>query len=80
MDGLEPGRLMLIDEPALEIFESYLRDPDPEPPVAESIVPTGISALQQWVLQRIGERFELRTVASGESGLSVVELTPRQPE
>ena len=80
VDGLEPGRLMLIDEPALEIFESYLRDPDPEPPVAESIVPTGISALQQWVLQRIGERFELRTVASGESGLSVVELTPRQPE
>lgn len=80
IDGLEAGELMLIDEPALDVFEGYLdepgRDPLVEPLSTTPIVPAGITVLQELVLDRIGERFRLEPVASGGEGLSVVELVP----
>jgi len=80
VDELEPGQLMLVDDAAIGVFRGYLADPTRDPlenPIGEvNLVPTGIASLQEWVLKEIGRRFQLRTVASGEYGLRVVELVP----
>jgi len=81
VDSLEPGTRMLIDEPAGAVYRQLRKHPDRDPlsdPITEtSLAPSGLATLQEWVLQRIGERFRLRTIARGSSGLRVVELEPR---
>ncbi len=83
VDSLRPGDRMLVDGPALEAFRGYRREPGRDPiadPFAQaSIVPTGLAALQEWLLKEIGERFNLRAVAAAAdaSGVEVVELVPR---
>jgi hypothetical protein len=82
IDELEPGTRMLVDEAASDVFRRLAANPDRDPiddPIgSSSLVPTGLANIQQWVLQRIGERFRLREVAAGGEGLRVVELVPRQ--
>ena len=78
---LEPGDRMLIDAGAAEGFEELLADPDRDPLVDpiryDGIVPNGLASLQQLALKEIGERFRLRSLATGEGGLEIVELVPR---
>lgn len=82
IDDLEPGTRMLVDEAALDVFRRLRADPDRDPitdPIGTSrLVPTGLANIQQWVLQRIGDRFDLRVVDTGTEGLRVVELVPKQ--
>lgn len=80
VDRLRPGQRVLLDESALAAFAGLRRDSgrDPLAPSDEpSIVPTGLAGLQQLVLNDIGERFRLRSVARGSDGLEVAELVPR---
>jgi hypothetical protein len=83
VDGLEPGDRMLIDQAARDAFESYQQDPALDPlaaPTTEGeIIPSGLASLQLWVLDRIGQDFDLHRIASSPGGLEVVELEPRQP-
>ena len=78
VDQLQPGTRMLVDESAMRVLRQLVADPDRDPidePVGKSsLVPSGIANLQQWALQRIGERFRLRTIAVGSDALRVVEL------
>ncbi len=79
VDRLEAGDRMLIDGPGREAFEGYRAQPSLDPLVdsgAQSIVPTDLAGLQEWVLREIGERFDLRTLVRTEEGLEVVELVP----
>jgi hypothetical protein len=79
VDRLEAGDRMLIDGPGREAFEGYRREPSLDPLVdsgAQSIVPTDLAGLQEWVLREIGERFDLRTLVRTDEGLEVVELVP----
>jgi hypothetical protein len=80
VDGLRGGERALLDEPARLAFDAYRNDPSLDPLAgggSTSIVPTELASLQEWVLQAIGQRFDLRTIALTESGLEVVELVPR---
>ncbi len=81
VDQLEPGTRMLVDESAIRVMRRLVADPERDPiddPIGKStLVPSGLVNLQQWALQRIGERFRLRTVARGSDELRVVELEPK---
>lgn len=81
IDALERGDLVLLDAPATEVFDGYLREPAREPLVEPfsqaTLVPSGIAILQEWVLKEIGKRFELRPVARGANGVYVAELVSR---
>ena len=79
VDGLSSGDRVLIDGPAREAFDGFRRDPSNGSAGGsgeESIVPSDLAALQEWVLREIGERFDLRTLTRTEDGLEVVELVP----
>jgi hypothetical protein len=82
LDSLEPGERVLLDRPALDVFNGYRREPerDPlrEPFSSGTVVPSGIAVLQEWELKEIGERFRLVTVARGDGGLVVARLVPRE--
>lgn len=79
VDRLESGDRALIDGPGREAFDAYRAQPSLDPLVdsgAQSIVPTDLAGLQEWVLREIGKRFDLRTLVRTEEGLEVVELVP----
>ncbi len=84
VEELRPGQRMLLDEPARKAFAAFRANPSLDPLAREptgagfELVPVELAPLQTWALKRIGERFDLRTVARGEYGLTVVELVPRR--
>ena len=70
--GLRAGDRMLLDEPTLALMpdlreRDVLADPRPE-----------LAELQQWALQRILARFELRRVAPAAGGFTMMELVARR--
>ena len=81
IDGLEPGTRVLIDAGARRDFEHYRADPSLDP-LDDEAIPVGqrsdLARLQRWVIRGIGERFDLRRLATDDSGLEVVELVPVQ--
>jgi hypothetical protein len=84
VDGLRSGQRMLTDEPARETFETVRANPSIDPLARPdcaagkpALLPAKLAPLQAWALKRIGERFDLRTIHHGSSGLAVVELIPR---
>lgn len=78
---LRAGDRILLDAPAAKVFKGYLRQPGRDPLVhpfsQATIVPSGIAILQEWVLNAIGERFRLQTVARGGEGMRFDRLVPR---
>lgn len=80
---LRPGERILLDAPAIREFGRYRKHPELDPlddPGSEAtLVPSGLSPLQKWVLKEIGMRFRLNPVATGTAGLVVAELAPRSP-
>lgn len=79
-DGLAAGDRLLLDARARETYDTLKAEPGRDPleaPVGGvGIVPSGLVPLQEWVLGRIGERFDLRVLERLPSGLEVVELLP----
>ena len=68
---------MIVDDDAIAVFDA-LRE-DPEAAIADPYPLTksaGIQAIQVQTLAWISQRFELRVVANGPDGISVVELVP----
>ncbi len=82
VDALEPGDRILMDEIALEDFAAYRADPELDPSPAsnteQTLVPSGLTSLQEFVLHALAGEYRLRKVAEGADGLSVVELVPSQ--
>jgi hypothetical protein len=82
VDELQPGDRILVDDIALDDFTAYRRDPSIDPLAAsnseQTLVPSGLTSLQEWVLHEIARTYTLRTVATGSDGLSVVELVPAE--
>ena len=82
VDALEPGDRILMDEIAREDFAAYRADPELDPSPAsnteQTLVPSGLTSLQEFVLHALAAEYRLRKVAAGADGLSVVELVPSQ--
>jgi hypothetical protein len=68
--GLRSGERLLTDRPGLRAFARLKADPSIDPLAR----PAYEYRLDPWVLQQIGERFRLRTVARGGEGFVVTEL------
>lgn len=85
--SLRAGDRMLIDRPALKRFKRLREQPSIGPPTSDSaardfaqvpvLAPLPLAPLQTWALKLIGDRFNLRTVDRGASGLMIVGLVPR---
>jgi hypothetical protein len=67
---LRPGERLLTDRKGLRAFAKLKADPAIDP-LAK---PVYQYRLDEWILQRIGERFRLRPIAEGRAQLIVVEL------
>lgn len=84
VDELRSGQRMLLDKPARETFATLRATPSFDPlanrcePGKPVLIPADLAPLQTWALQRIGERFDLETIATDSSGLAVVELIERR--
>jgi hypothetical protein len=76
VDGIRPGTRMLIDQAALDRL-AYLRAHPEFDPLSTASAPAAgaLTALQQWALRRIGQRFRFHTVAV-DGKFRVVELRP----
>lgn len=78
---VEGGDRLLLDGRALEVFDTYRRDPGLDPldvTGEQTVVPTGLAILQQYALYEIGQRFRLRILERGTDDLYVAELVPRE--
>jgi hypothetical protein len=69
---LRPGERLLTDEPGVRAFARLKADPTTDP-LAK---PAFEHRLDEWILQRIGERFRLRLIREGGERLIVAELVP----
>lgn len=77
LEDLSAGDMLLIDGNAAVAFVGYRRDPALDPldsTLLQTIVPSGLAILQDYVLERLAARFRLRTVERGTDDLEVVEL------
>jgi hypothetical protein len=72
---LRAGDRLLTQTDGLEVFASLKADPMRNPlahPLASNLAP-----LQQWVLQQVGRRFDLKVIYRDDQGFVVAELAPR---
>ncbi len=83
IDALRAGERLLINDSARARFLALRADSSIDPlttdckPDAPIAALTDLAPLQSWALKRLGERFDLRTIHQGTSGLAVVELIAR---
>jgi hypothetical protein len=77
VDDMKEGDLLLVDANALGAFRDYRANPTTDPlnvTSPQTIVPSGLAILQDYALNRLAQRFRLRTVDRGANGLEVTEL------
>jgi hypothetical protein len=74
VDALAAGDRMLMDAAAETTLAALRADPDRDPLTTPL---TQLAPLQEWALQRIAARYDLRPVAPPDGGFTVVELRPR---
>jgi hypothetical protein len=72
---LQPGERLLMDQGALDAFAALRAHPRHF--LAEPVATGAVAPLQEYVLQRIGQRFQLRVIHRDELGFIVVVLVPR---
>src|SRR5207237_282873 len=72
---LPPGERLLTQTAALRMFESLRAHPSPDP-LRDPRTRAGVDPLQAWVLQAIGQRFDLRVLYRGGQEFVVAALTP----
>lgn len=73
---LRPGHTVLTDADGLSVFAALRAEPSRDP-LDRRVTGSSLAPLQQWVLQRIGRRFDLRTIERDDEGFVVAELTAR---
>jgi hypothetical protein len=73
--GLRPGDRVLTQAQGLKVFAS-LRAQSSRDPIAHP-VGSQLAPLQQWVLQGIGRRFDLKVIHRDAQGFVVATLAPR---
>jgi hypothetical protein len=72
---LRPGERLLTQVDGLKVFAALRVQPSRDPisnPLASPLAP-----LQQWVLQRMSRRFDLKVVHMDDQGFVIATLTPR---
>lgn len=75
VDHLRPGDRLFTQVDGLDVFAALQAQPSRDPishPVASQLAP-----LQQWVLQRIGARFDLKVIRRDDQAFVVATLAPR---
>lgn len=75
VDGLRPGRRMLMDQGAVAALRYLRAHPGADPLTTNGL---GLAPLQLWALRRIDQRFQLRRVARATGGLEVWALGARR--
>jgi hypothetical protein len=75
VDGLQPGRRMLMDREAVRALRYLRSHPGADPLTTAGL---GLVPLQLWALRRIDQRFPLRRVTRTASGLEVWALGARR--
>jgi hypothetical protein len=91
IDALQPGDKLLLQQFGLKVFRTLKQGPprdvflDPVPavgaiggPAAGGTLSTAqwLLSLQEWALQRIGQRFDLQIIRRGPQGFIVARLVP----
>jgi hypothetical protein len=74
--ALRAGERLLIETPGLEAF-GFLRAHPHLEPLLRPVAPGSLSPLQAWLLQRIGERFDLREIHRDREGFVIAVLVRR---
>lgn len=75
VDRLRPGDRLLMNQTAQSYVHTVQAHPVPNP--LHTAYPEGGTALEQWALERIAERFAVRTVKAAPGGLLVGQLSTR---
>jgi hypothetical protein len=74
---LPPGERILLQDTGLKTFAALKRQPSRDvlvnPTPGSALIP-----LQEWVLQRIGQRFDLRVIHRDKQGFVVAKLVSRR--
>ena len=74
---LRPGERLLTDAAGVRLFAAFRARPSHDP-LSDPRVDVSLAPLQAWVLQAIGQRFDLRVVHRDPQGLAVAELARRR--
>ena len=73
---LDAGDRLFTQQVALDVLRTLDADPSRNP-LDEPVAPAKLAPLQEWVLQRIDQRFRLRILERAPGGLLVAALVPR---
>jgi hypothetical protein len=77
VDDLQPGERMLTQRGALKVLAALRAQPSRDVLTDPIHVAEGFTPQQEWVLQRMAERFRLRVIAHDPQGFLVVSFSPR---
>jgi hypothetical protein len=76
VDELKPGDRLLMQRSGLEVLAALKKQPSRDV-LVDPVVPKLLTQQQEWVLQRIRERFKLRVIHRDAQGFVVATLTRR---
>jgi hypothetical protein len=76
---LRPGQIVLMNRTAQQVVATLVANPalDPLNPLSPNRTIYGRWGIENWVLQHIDQRFELRPIYQDGQGFVVAELVPR---
>jgi hypothetical protein len=77
VDDLEPGDRVLTQRGALHVLAVLQAQPSRDVLADPIRVAEGFTPQQEWVLQQMAERFDLRVLHQDRQGFVVVSLAPR---
>lgn len=74
---LRAGETLLTQTDGLRVLAT-LRAQPARNPFAQPVIGSSLAPLQEWILQRIGERYDLRVIHRDSEGFVVARLAPRR--
>ncbi len=74
---LRAGETLLTQTDGLRVLAT-LRAQPARNPFAQPVIGSSLAPLQEWILQRIGERYDLRVIHRDPEGFVVARLAPRR--
>ncbi len=78
VDDLEPGDRLLMQRDGLKVLDAPRARPSADPFAQPVVASDSLVPLQEWTLQRIGQRFELRVIHRDDQGFVVATLVRRR--